>query len=635
MHEPIEVRVSGNMTIQPSSFLAAQIERLRSDWRPLLLIHALYTAAGIALLAPLTGLILRVLIGLSGQPALADQDILYFLLRPVGMAALILMAGVLIAVMALEQASLMAVGATRAAGIRGRTLAAILFAVRRAPRVFVFCLWLVARLLLLALPFLAIAGAIAWLLLTDYDINYYLQARPPAFWTAASLIGVVLTAMAALLIQRLIAWSLTLPLVLFQDVSPRSSFRESSRLTLGRRRRILWLLAIWASAALGLGALATAAIGGLGHWIAPPFFDQLPLLVLILGGLVGLWLLANWLVGAVNASAFALIVLGLAERLAPGFEHAEPKAIGAETGSPGWRRTARWMTAALLGGALMAVLAGAWLIDGMVIRDDITIVAHRGAAGKAPENTLSAVELAIQDGTDWVEIDVQETADGEVVVIHDSDFMKLANVDLKIWNASLEDLDRIDVGSWLSPEFADARVPTLRQVLEAARGEAGVVIELKYYGHDEDLERRVVEIVEATGMAGKVAVMSLDYTGIQKIRALRPDWTIGLLSAKGIGDMTRLDADFLAVNMGMATPGFVQRTQASGKQLFVWTVNDPVSMSRMMSLGVDGIITDEPAMAREVLAQRAELSPVERLLVHTAVLLGRPAPQRTYRDNSP
>jgi glycerophosphoryl diester phosphodiesterase len=167
------------------------------------------------------------------------------------------------------------------------------------------------------------------------------------------------------------------------------------------------------------------------------------------------------------------------------------------------------------------------------------------------------------------------------------------------------------------------------------RGRSRVVIELKYYGYDRDLERRVVEIVEEADMVSAVAVMSLEYPAIQKIRALRPDWTIGLLSATAVGDLTRLDADFLAVNMGMATPGFVRKARAAGKGVFVWTVNDPVSMSRMMSIGVAGIITDEPEMARKVVAERASMSPVERLLIHTAVLFGEPVPPRTYRDNSP
>ena len=85
----------------------------------------------------------------------------------------------------------------------------------------------------------------------------------------------------------------------------------------------------------------------------------------------------------------------------------------------------------------------------------------------------------------------------------------------------------------------------------------------------------------------------------------------------------------------MATSGFIRRTRAAGKQVFVWTVNDQVSMSRMMSLGIDGIITDEPELARNVLAERAEMSSIERLLTHTAVLVGRPVPQQTYRDDSP
>lgn len=136
-------------------------------------------------------------------------------------------------------------------------------------------------------------------------------------------------------------------------------------------------------------------------------------------------------------------------------------------------------------------------------------------------------------------------------------------------------------------------------------------------------------------MVNDVAIMSLKYDGIRKIRTLRPSWVIGLLSAKAIGNLARLDVDFLAVNMGMATPRFIRRARSAGKQVFVWTVNDPVSMSRMMSLGVDGIITDEPEMARNVLADRSGLSSVERLLVHTAVLFGRPSPPRMYRDQSP
>jgi glycerophosphoryl diester phosphodiesterase len=392
---------------------------------------------------------------------------------------------------------------------------------------------------------------------------------------------------------------------------------------------------MWSLAALVLSALAFGLVRAVGGWVAPLFFDSLVALVFVLGALVTVWLLANVLAAGFSAGTFALAIVVFAERLAPGFKTAEREDRQSLVRGLGWRVTGPRLALLLLVGLVIAVLMGAWLSNGVATRDEVAVIAHRGAAGKAPENTLASVRQAVEDGADWIEIDVQETADGEVVVIHDSDFMKLAGKDLKVWDAKLAEIDRIDVGSWFDPSFATERVPTLGDVLAAARGKAKVVIELKYYGYDQDLERRVVQIVEDAGMASAVAVMSLKYKGIQKIRALRPDWTIGLLSAKGVGDLTKLDADFLAVNQGMATPGFVRRAQAAGKQVFVWTIDDPVSMSRMISIGVDGIITDEPELARQVLAQRASLSSVERLLLHTAVLLGKPTPPRTYRDESP
>ena len=293
------------------------------------------------------------------------------------------------------------------------------------------------------------------------------------------------------------------------------------------------------------------------------------------------------------------------------------------------------MIGASVGAALVSLMIGLWLVNSIQPIDDVTIIAHRGAAGRAPENTMASVQAAIEDKTDWVEIDVQETADGHVVVVHDSDFMKLAGVDLKVWDGTLKEIQAIDVGSWFATEFADQRTPSLIDVLKESKGKAHVVIELKYYGRDEQLEQRVIDIVEQLDMTEEVAIMSLKYDGVQKVRKLRPDWDTGLLSAQVLGNMGNLDVDFLAVNMAMATATFIRSNQAAGKRVLVWTVNDRMSMFRMMSLGVDGIITDEPALARQVMAERSELNSVERLLIHAAVMLGKSLPQKEYRDQSP
>jgi glycerophosphoryl diester phosphodiesterase len=216
----------------------------------------------------------------------------------------------------------------------------------------------------------------------------------------------------------------------------------------------------------------------LGGWIAPLFFDSLPILVIVLGGLVAVWLLANLLITAFNSGSFAFLIVALSERLVPDFEAAEQAQRVPPARIRGWRISAPRAAMLLLAGALIAGLIGAWLVQGVEVRDDVIIAAHRGAAGKAPENTLASVRQAIEDGADWVEVDVQESADGQVVVVHDSDFVKLAGVDLKVWDGSLTQISTIDVGSWFSPAFAAERVPTLWEVLETAGGKSGVLIEL-------------------------------------------------------------------------------------------------------------------------------------------------------------
>ena len=623
------------MTLTAIKICKDTLDCMRRCSAPIFFTHLIYSVLGVVLFGPLVGVLGQLLLHFSGQPALADQDIANFLISPLGMASLVLISAILISILALEQASLMIISAGTKHGRQISALKALFLTAGHARRILSFALRLVTRVVLLTLPFLAVSAIAAWLLITDYDINYYLAEKPPVFLATALIIAVLLLAMLLLLANKLLDWSLSLPLLLFTDTPPARIFSGSEQITRGKKRRILAVLLIWALVAFLLGTLVLGTVQILGSWIVPHFYDSISWLVMILGGLVLLWLLGNFLITTFTSASFAYLVETLYEHYGPGISTTDIDQLAPANQSRGWKLTAPRLTLLMAAALGTAIIIGNRLINGIQTQDKLIVAAHRGAAGKAPENTLASVRLAIDDGADWVEIDVQESADGEVVVIHDSDLMKLAGVDLNIWDGTRQQLQDIDVGSWFSPEFSKQRIPTLVEVLETARGKSGVVIELKYYGHDQQLEQRVVDIVEQTGMTDSVAVMSLKYDGIQKIRALRPDWPIGLLSLKAIGNLASLDTDFLAVSTGMANSGFIRRAHKAGKQVFVWTVNDPVAMSRMMTLGVDGIITDEPAMAREVLAERADLSSVERLLVHTAVLFGRPPPSRVYRDESP
>jgi glycerophosphoryl diester phosphodiesterase len=123
-------------------------------------------------------------------------------------------------------------------------------------------------------------------------------------------------------------------------------------------------------------------------------------------------------------------------------------------------------------------------------------------------------------------------------------------------------------------------------------------------------------------MAEEVVIMSLKYDRVAKTKALRPGWTYGFLTSVSLGDNSQFEVNFLAINKAGAKRRFVRATQQSGRELYVWTVNDPLVMSSMLARGVDGLITDEPALARRVLEIRADLNPIERLLVGLGTEVG-------------
>ncbi len=605
------------------SFFEAVGDFLRA-WPRLLATDVVYKIIAFVVLTPLVGLVLEFFMSTKGSSVLADQDILFFVLSPVGLATLVVVGAVSLAILTLEQACMMAIGFGETRNLHVRTTDALWFGARHAWSVMILALEIFIRVLLIALPFLAAGGLVYLLLLREHDINFYLAEQPPIFLIAAGAVVALLAVMAVLIIRRLLSWAFALPLVLFEGVGPAQALTTSAERTGGHKLIVGFTLVAWGAAAALLSAAPLAIIGTVGRWTVPKVSGSMTILVIVMGGFLLLWALLNLLVTLVNSAMFALLTVRLYDRFG-GSPDAQLSwvAISKSLAAGDRRRIPmKWALAGLALAAVLAAVAGYLFMDSVRLEDDVIVIAHRGAAGSAPENTLASVALAVEQGADIVEIDVQETADGEVVVVHDSDLMRVGGAAVKIWEATYDELMEIDVGSWYGPEFSGQRVPTLEQVLEICKGRAWVDIELKYYGHNERLEERVAEIVERMGMEDEVVLMSLAYDLVLSMKALRPDWTVGLLTAKAVGDLTTSDADFLAVHVGIASSGFVRRAHAAGKEVYVWTVNDKLNMSRMMSRGVDGVITDHPALARQVISERADMSSAERLMLTAAFWMG-------------
>jgi glycerophosphoryl diester phosphodiesterase len=593
---------------------------LLSAWPSLWRTDVAYKLLAFAVLTPAASWLIYWLRGGTSDRVIADVDIAWFFITtPAGIATLLLGASLFASITAVENACLMAVGFARAHGITLEAPGALRFGGARALDVLQVAIQMVLRLIGGVIPFALGAGAVYVVLLRDYDINYYLSQRPPELVTALAIAALLGAGLVALLLRTAARWALALPLVLFENVPPGRALGESARRAAGSYVLIIAVLVAWALGATALFAAAAWLVDFVGRAVAPSLAGSLTALLTFLGVLTALGAALALLVGIVNISAAALLIVRL--YLAVGSPRATADVLAPYAAS---RRLLSGRTLAI-GGAVLGVAAvGIAPVAFLVNRGHVPalVIAHRGASAEAPENTLAAFRLAADQRTDFVELDVQESSDGQVLVVHDSDLMKVGGNATKVWDDDAARLRSVDIGSFKSPQFAAERVPTLAEALDVCKSRCKVIVELKSYGHNQRLEERVVEIVEAAGMQDDCVFMSLDHAMVQRLKTLRPNWRVGILVAKAVGDLTDLKADFLAVEARMATRRFIRRAHRAGQEVFIWTVNDPAWMFVGLSRGVDGLITDKPDVARAVIEARAQMTDTERFLVAQLIRYG-------------
>jgi len=593
----------------------------RRGWGTLAVVSLAVVAVTVAVVGPLGALMLQAVVSWSGEEALSDTAIADFVLSPLGAVLGVGMAGVWTAIQLLGYSAQLVPARALLSGAEARWLEVPKLLGPALPRLLRVSLRFVLWLGVWSVPFLAMDAVIFAGLLGENDINYYLAERPREFWWAVGLAVTVGLAHAVAVARLATGWVHVLPLILFRGASPGAALRLSARAAVGQRKWIFGGLVLWVLGTPLVGSVLTLPWSTFALWAAEQWQRQPSVLVVALGLALSLSLLTQWIVSTVGGSLIVLHHMRL-YRLA-GLEEASPRGRAA-----GHASFAGWMPAAAGGIGLCAVsgwLSFQWL-ESLHTEHPAVVIAHRGASAVAPENTLAAVRAAVEAGADWVEVDVQESADGTVFVFHDRDFKRFRGPGRSIPELRDAEIDSIDIGSWKSPDFAAERAPRLADVLALCKGRSGVLIELKYYGPAQRLEERVIGEVEAAGMADHVMIMSLNHAGVRVVRRLRPQWKVGLLSTVALGDLTRLDVDFLGLNARTVTRSLLESAGRRGLKVHVWTVNDPLDMAAQLGRGVDGLITDDPALAREVLMERAEATFPEKLLLTVAGLTGRKPP---------
>lgn len=245
----------------------------------------------------------------------------------------------------------------------------------------------------------------------------------------------------------------------------------------------------------------------------------------------------------------------------------------------------------------------------MANSNNIIITGHRGAAGLAPENTLASIQLALDLGVDRIEIDVQQTKDNVVIVLHDRTLRRTTNGLGYVKQKTYEEISAYSAGVKFNRHYIHEKVPTLDDVIKLINGRVELLIETKYsFMYYPNIERHIINVIKNNDAKEWCKVISFNDRALFRTHKLDKEIRLGKLF---VGKHAKLPLSFdkgvnlkplkryhfvdeIIVKHNYATKSIIERVHEFGKQLHVWTVNDPETIAKLIDRGVDGIISDYP-----------------------------------------
>ncbi|GAA3402300.1 glycerophosphodiester phosphodiesterase [Paenibacillus hodogayensis] len=241
----------------------------------------------------------------------------------------------------------------------------------------------------------------------------------------------------------------------------------------------------------------------------------------------------------------------------------------------------------------------------MSSNETLMVIAHRGAAGEAPENTLAAFALGLEQGCTGIELDVHLSKDGEIIVCHDTTLNRTTDRQGAIGNLTVEEIKQADAGSWFHERFAGERVPLLEEVFDLVPPEVQINVEIK--AGNDGIAPALVELMKRKDRLNDVFVSSFDFDILERLKELEPEARIGLLYHIRMTHHDRM-AGLLDYPVYSLHPHWSRMDKRSvseaierGLRVYPWTVNEEANMLNMIDCGVSGIITDYPGRLKRLL----------------------------------
>jgi glycerophosphoryl diester phosphodiesterase len=593
----------------------------RAMWMPMAGYLLVVSLVSWGLLSPFGSWLLSLLTVGPGDPMIGNAELIDWLLSRPGLIFLSFGGSLVLMSLAVQLVGLIWIARQKEQGGIQSLKEALLQLFYAFPRLFQFCVSVCLLCVAVLAPLVLGLGAVYFFFLSAHDINFYVTAKPPAWTWALSLAGLWTVMWACAAGGFLVRWIYLLPLWL-DGVRP---FRKAMGNSWNMTKDVFWRLSGLTALCILFWTLAqVVAAQGLILVTRPGislFSENLWGLFVVVCIYLGLTTIFSLVIHFVGAGWIVCTLMACyRDHSAPILDHPPPEKIPATAVKKHSGTSHQKLLRLFLLGNLLTVMAISIGFSGWMIQERnlpsqaILIIAHRAGAHHAPENSLSALKTAMEQKADYAEIDVQRTLDGTVVVVHDQDLMRLSRDPRRIGETSYQDLSQVDMGSRFGKAFVGERLARLSDFLRAASGKIKLLIELKYYGEDPLLAEETVKLVVNAHAEESVEFMSLNLEGVRQIKRLAPKIPAGYLLAAGLGDMAPSGVQFIAVPTGQATMERIKAARKKELKVYAWTVNDVDGILDLMEVGIDGVITDDPAMARKAVDDIRKLSGLERLL---------------------
>lgn len=575
--------------------------------RGLLTFYLFFTGLTLAALTPLFSGALAALRPVTGQAAISTGGLVQFVISPGGLLWLAATATIATLLVILQQAGMTWIAASGGHREYRIALSALWAVARNFRKLSALALLQVTGHLLLAMPFLLTVVLAYHFLLSPHDVYYLRLERPPVVWWFMGISTIAALGIAVCNGWLYLRWILSVPLVLLEGHGAREALRLSNHYVHGQRLPATGALLAGLAGLVVLPVLVTLGFQMVGSQVLPRLPERMDILMPVTLTFVALYILFTITLAFAGIAAYSMLIYSVYRRATGHHQRVSIKDLPKQAGPTAWAVE-----------ILVIVLAvgQAWFVlQSFEQQDEVSITAHRGSAFKAPENTLSAIEQAIEDGADYIEIDVRMTADGVPVLWHDADMRRVFGLDGKISDITLEEARERDAGSWFDSEFSNERIATLEEVITTTRGRAGLYVDIKPDPATPELTSEVVRLLQQMDAVDGTVIAAAEWYVLAEVRRLEPALKTTLLAQFIVGPLWEQSFDILGLRQNRVTPAAVAQTRQSGNELHVWTVNNPDAMSRFIDMGVDNIITDRPDVLAELLERRNELTDAEVLVI--------------------